>query len=71
MRILKPSDKTRKKLEGWLIFSPRGSSQSTGNSPQNSDSPEKPSSASPEHSTGEEDPSLPTYVRHGARKELE
>ena len=53
--FLKASDKTRKKLEGWLIFSPRGSSQSTGNSPQNSDSPEKPSSASPEHSTGKED----------------
>jgi len=52
MPILKPSKETDKKLAGWLIYSPSVSGQSTGNTPQNSDSPEKPSSASPEHGKG-------------------
>jgi len=41
--FLKASDETRKKLEGWLIFSPRGSRQSTSDTPQNLDSEQKPS----------------------------
>ena len=56
MPILKPSEETRKKLAGWLIFSPPGSRQSTSHTPQNSDSPEKPTPASPEPSVGWRDP---------------
>ena len=55
MPILKPSEETRKKLAGWLIFSPPGSRQSTSHTPQNSDSPEKPTPASPEPSVEKED----------------
>ena len=43
MRISKPSEETRKKLEGWLIFSPSALRRSTSGTPPNSDSDQKPS----------------------------
>ena len=46
VRILKLSKETAKQLAVWLIFSPRGSSQSTGNTPPSSDSANKPSQSS-------------------------
>ena len=45
--FLKASEETRKKLAGWLIFSPRGSRQSTNDTPPSSDSDQKPSTDSP------------------------
>ena len=55
MRISKPSEETRKKLAGWLIFSPSALPRSTSDTPQNSDSPEKPTPALPEPSVEKED----------------
>lgn len=43
MRISKGSDATRKKLAGWLVFSPKKSSRSTSDTPENSDSTTQPS----------------------------
>ena len=43
MPILKPSEETRKKLAGWLIFSPSALPRSTSGTPPNSDSDQKPS----------------------------
>ena len=55
MPIYKLSKKTHEQFKGWHLIYPTGSSQSTKDTPPPKDSAEKPSSASPEHSTGKED----------------